>query len=509
MTDDVEWYIARDGKQHGPLTSVEMQKFVELGHLKQTDLVWCPDFTDWRNGFEVFPAAAAPRQAPPEPAPQPQTPPPDSPPETATASQPAHQPAMSQKPQPGSPYTTGGPFQTAAQPNRQFRPDPDQLSRRATQYPTNGAYQPGPAGGGRPPYQDPRHPHPIQQRDPRQPGGTPHPGGRRLAPAPFPAMPDPATGHGPRNGHRSFPQDRHTSEDTSEAPPRRGRGIIWTVAAIFSLASIGALAWFGFKYLGPSNSLDSVHDVVDAQVRAIINTVFDDPAAYKLSPFDAKGTTPQDVDNDLQTKALWRILKTDHKDWYSATVANISQLRSTNQPDQAVHSAIAKAIVGLRRDNSKHALAASPDSFVDVARSFVNSLRALEGLDPKICYEFISYGEGGGSVMANMANPAVTEPLHRQFAAIFTAVRNGRAKPKAYGTAIKEDYDALSSQLTGKHNWVQSDLQTFSSPQLLSQSPPEKVCNLVQDWFTAQIELKDDDLRARLLFESLRPLIAG
>lgn len=503
MTDGVEWYIARDGKQHGPLTSVEMQKFVELGHLKPSDLVWCPDFTDWRNGYEVFPAAATPKQALPGLAPQAQPAP--EPPRNAPV---APQPVFGQDPQQGTPYGIGAPYQAAPAPNRQFRPDPDQVSRRSQQQPTNGAHQPG-AMAGRPAYQDPRQPHPIQQRDPRQPGGGPQSGGRRLAPAPFPAMPDPASGPGPRNGHRSFPQDRRLSDESSETPPRRGRAIVWTVAALFSLAAIGALAWFGFQHLGPSQSLDSVHNIVDAQVRAIINTVFDDPAAYKLSPFDAQGTTPQDVDSDLQTKALWRLLKADHKDWYNATVANITQLRSTNQPDQAVHSAIAKAIIGLRRDNSKHALAASPDNFVDVARSFVNSLRALEGLDPKICYEFISYGEGGGSVMASIANPAVTEPLHRQFTAIFMAVRNGRAQPKAYGTAIKEDYDALSTQLTGKHNWVQSDLQTFSSPQLLSQSPPEKVCNLVQDWFTAQIELKDDDLRARLLFESLRPLIAG
>jgi len=78
---DIQWYIARDGKQHGPLSDVEMRTFVAQGHLKPTDLIWRPGFADWRPAPAVFPfqqqqpppaAAAAPRPAPqngrPEPA---------------------------------------------------------------------------------------------------------------------------------------------------------------------------------------------------------------------------------------------------------------------------------------------------------------------------------------------------------------------------------------------------------------------------------------------------------
>ena len=31
---DIQWYIARDGKQHGPLSDVEMRTFVAQGHLQ-------------------------------------------------------------------------------------------------------------------------------------------------------------------------------------------------------------------------------------------------------------------------------------------------------------------------------------------------------------------------------------------------------------------------------------------------------------------------------------------
>jgi hypothetical protein len=64
---DIQWYIAREGKQHGPLSDVEMRTFVAQGHLKPTDLIWRPGFADWRPAPAVFtfqapePAAAAPR----------------------------------------------------------------------------------------------------------------------------------------------------------------------------------------------------------------------------------------------------------------------------------------------------------------------------------------------------------------------------------------------------------------------------------------------------------------
>jgi hypothetical protein len=64
---DIQWYIARDGKQHGPLSDVEMRTFVAQGHLRPTDLIWRPGFADWRPAPAVFPFPA-PDAAPPAPA---------------------------------------------------------------------------------------------------------------------------------------------------------------------------------------------------------------------------------------------------------------------------------------------------------------------------------------------------------------------------------------------------------------------------------------------------------
>lgn len=67
----IEWYLARDGQQHGPLSDPELKKFIELGHLHPTDLVWRAGFPEWRTASEVFPETAPAAPPPPEPAPTP------------------------------------------------------------------------------------------------------------------------------------------------------------------------------------------------------------------------------------------------------------------------------------------------------------------------------------------------------------------------------------------------------------------------------------------------------
>ena len=63
----IEWYLARDGQQHGPLTDAELKKFIELGHLNPSDLVWRAGFPEWRTASEVFPETHADPAAAPGP----------------------------------------------------------------------------------------------------------------------------------------------------------------------------------------------------------------------------------------------------------------------------------------------------------------------------------------------------------------------------------------------------------------------------------------------------------
>lgn len=74
MAAPSEWYIARDGKQHGPLSPVELGRFVELGHLRPSDLLWHAGLSDWRKAEDLSdqlpkPLGKAPLKAPaPRPA---------------------------------------------------------------------------------------------------------------------------------------------------------------------------------------------------------------------------------------------------------------------------------------------------------------------------------------------------------------------------------------------------------------------------------------------------------
>ena len=59
-----EWFLARDGQQHGPLSDVEIRKVAELGHLRPTDLVWRQGLANWVLATSVFAAAAQPPPPP-------------------------------------------------------------------------------------------------------------------------------------------------------------------------------------------------------------------------------------------------------------------------------------------------------------------------------------------------------------------------------------------------------------------------------------------------------------
>lgn len=88
--NELQWYIARDGKQHGPLTDIEMRTFVAHNYLRQTDLIWRPGMPEWQPAPVVFPAVFQP-PAPVAPAAA-STP---QPPLTQPQAAPAHQ-AVSQ-----------------------------------------------------------------------------------------------------------------------------------------------------------------------------------------------------------------------------------------------------------------------------------------------------------------------------------------------------------------------------------------------------------------------------
>ena len=69
-----QWYLSRDGKQHGPFSDADLANFSQLGQLQANDLLWREGFSDWRPAATVFPKPERARAQALQPAKQPKRP---------------------------------------------------------------------------------------------------------------------------------------------------------------------------------------------------------------------------------------------------------------------------------------------------------------------------------------------------------------------------------------------------------------------------------------------------
>jgi GYF domain 2 len=401
-----QWYLARDGQQFGPLSDTELAKFIELGHLLPTDLLWREGFPDWRPAMVVFP----PRK-----------------------------PAM----------------QRPAQSGRQT-PSPPQAA---------------PARGAR------------EQAMLRQ-------------------------GQNPRTGHSGVrsSQARYPAHD--DAAPRRG-GSRRAVVLIVCLA-LGAGGWYAYRdnekvrrfiQTLPSRVPVGLFDMVSGNNAA-------DRKNIDTSPLMGLRGAPDALDQTLQATPLWRIIKREFPDWYADRLKEIAALAADKRDDDAIGQHVARALVALRRQQVSSALAAGFPLLKVVASTFYQNLVQLRKHSSEACFEFISRGEASPLVVSLLQNPAYTAQLQAQLVAVFEAIADGRKTARAYPQPRKTDYDALGADLT-KRGWSQADWRLFSDERALARAGPEKVCQLVHDWFAAQLALKDPDMQLRLLVDSLKPVVAG
>jgi len=406
---DIQWYIARDGKQHGPLSDAEMRTFVAQGHLKPTDLIWRPGFADWRPAPAVFPF------------PQPE-------------------PAPAAAPRPGA---AGGP-----------------------NTPASGV-------GGR---------------------WTDHSG----APSNAAAQP-------------SFEPNRIRVADDSDGS--RWANVRRAVGALALIAIVGGGGWVAWQ----SGALGFLHDSMTSSSDGEVPTVAA-PGSDAATP-SSEGTAPaastaalgvdaQALDSKFSSLAAWSVVKREFPDWYGEQLRQAAQLTSEHQTEEAVNKHLAEALVTLRRQHANDALAASTPRLKEVAVAFLNNLKALAEKNVGACYGFISQGETSPAVLEVLQSPEHGASVQTQIAAIFEAIADGRRAPTTHEKALKEDYDVLVQELT-KLGWKENDLQVFSNPSLLSREPPDRVCQMVQDWFLAHLAVGDQATQERLLVETLKPVVSG
>jgi hypothetical protein len=169
---------------------------------------------------------------------------------------------------------------------------------------------------------------------------------------------------------------------------------------------------------------------------------------------------------------------------------------------------MARKLVELRRQQVANALSATLPRLKSVATAFFDNLVQLRRHSTDACFGFISQGEANPGIIAMLQGSEHTVHLQAQLTAVFEAVGEGRKQPRVYPQPRQTDYDMLAADLA-KRGWTPEDMQLFSDDRALANAAPEKVCQMVHDWFAAQLALTDPDAQMRLLVESLRPVVAG
>jgi len=476
---DIQWFIARDGKQHGPVSDSELKKIVELGHLKPTDLVWRQGFTDWRAAASVFTtlaAAQAPVPAAPAPAPEPE-------PVIAPAPSPAAASPLSMAPIKGS----------ASQSYSPYGQSPQQEPRRTTQG--------GPVRTGEP------------TLGPRTQGG---PAQRTAGPLPAPG-PGPVQGFGPDLG--LTPGPRITTEmrkpaEVAPAPAARRRRLPLVAVGLLAMTGVGAWLMSQYKddilnFVQDASFVDDGEPVQTANANVSAQAANAPPAAPQAVETAAVVVPSTDeVDRKLQSRTMWVAVKQGFPDWYQARVAEIARLSAERKDPAEITRYLVGELVVLRRENAKYALAASTSRHKELAEAFLSNLNQLSKESGDGCYDFISKGESSATIVARIDDPTKGAEIEKQVVAIVGAIVEGKKQPAEHAPPVKTDYDVLAGEL-GRLGWTQADMQLFANPKELAKAPRSRVCNMLKDWFAAHLAIQDPSTQERLLFETLKPVISG
>lgn len=284
---------------------------------------------------------------------------------------------------------------------------------------------------------------------------------------------------------------------------RRGRGAR-TAMVLLIIAALGAVTWFAYPYR------DRLKDLMGAMPSLAPSDAFAiaDRKSLEVPPLIGFTDTPEVTDAKLQSTALWRVIKREFPDWYTQRLDESATLARASKDDAAIGQQMARKLVELRRQQVANALSATLPRLKSVATAFYDNLVQLRRHSTDACYGFISQGEANPAIVTMLQGSAHTAHLQAQLTSVFEAVAEGRKQPRVYPQPRQTDYDKLAADLA-KRGWTPTDMKLFSDERALAKAEPEKVCQMVHDWFAAQLSLTDPEAQMRLLVESLRPVVAG
>ena len=553
MTDnaaEIQWYVARGGQQHGPISDVEMRLFVTNGHLKPSDLIWRPGFTDWQPATAIFP--------PPTAAPAPSLPSaPAAPPESKAEQAPRERTAeaassgnQSGKSAPSAAMAaSGGAEARSAEAAREQRPE-----KAVAHEDTASPFRSSGSGGA--------------TANPVQPG---EPSSRWAAPTAGPAAaagtaaPSATVDNGPITHQPTItaPSRRHSGDrdaanraavtqphvDDEVRRPSAAKRLVMASLLIAMIGGSGAyiythkdaiLQLAGLaekpstvpvvkakpvatavmnkpKPAAPAKPPPAAVQQANEKPPAPVGTIVTPeavmaPTAAQIPPAPPPqspvSTTTATLDARYQKSALWTYMKKEHSDWYKEQIGEAAKLIDARQPERDATKHMVEAMVALRRRNAENALKADTTKLKGIADAFLANLQSLSSRGANVCYGFISQGEANPAIIDLFDQPQEAKPLEAQAIAVFEAVDAGKTAPASHNRPKKEDYDVLAAEL-GKLGWSQADLQLFADPKALAKAPADRVCKMVREWFQAHIAISDSAVQERLLFETLRPVVAG
>lgn len=299
---------------------------------------------------------------------------------------------------------------------------------------------------------------------------------------------------------RPDPRDEFDDEDDDEARPsglrRAGLWLKRAAVLIFFASTLSAAAWYTYPYRDRIMSIASSVSPIGGD------------RSLAVSPVAGFAETPEATDLVLQKAKLWQVLKRDFPEWYGARLKEAADLAQAKKADAAIGDHMIKAVSALRRQYAGDALSATAPRLKAIAASFAENLVRLKGVSTDACYGSISTGESSAAYVQLLADPAHIAALQGQIVTVFEAISEGRKLPRVYPAPRQADYNTLVTELETR-GWTNADLRLFSDSQALAKAAPDKVCQMVTDWFQAQLVIKDPDMQLRLLVDALRPVVTG
>lgn len=329
-----------------------------------------------------------------------------------------------------------------------------------------------------------------------------------------PALPR-GPGRGPGGGSAARPADQPTADpapvgrrgavdEEEDRRPRRGGRVVALLLLVAILAGAGGAGYFYRDQLtgmaaSLTASLSASSGAMDIADRKSLETP--PLVGFRAGAIDA-------IDATLQNTALWRVIKREFPDWYAERLQEAATLAREGKDDAVIGQLVARKLVDLRRQQVANGLSAKLPLLKTVAAAYYDSLTRLRKYNPEACSGFIKQGEAEPLIVALLQGTEHTAYLQALATAVFEAIAEGRQVPRVHPRPSQAQYGMLASELT-KRGWTQTDFQMLSSKQAMAQATPDKICQLVQDFFGAQLSLPDAEVQMRLLVDSLRPVFAG